>query len=238
MPRKVIETWWPFDTAKIFTGAKDAPIEYPSFTALADADDGIDFFSTRTSSDIGKAYTNQTKVDNLGRPLWLESVGIRFHHPNPVKEDPASVAKVHSAKIFMSEIVNHAYFEFKTEQDVRLWLKPLMASPGYGVMGNWITLVPAIYSAGELESGWPVQGNRAKFIGKVLEIPSTTRVTVTVTFSDHGKQLLRALDPLGDWDFLPNAIPSMALIECSLRGKEAFEQRGDYTAAGSGGGGE
>lgn len=235
MPRKVIETWMPFDTAKIFADAKRAPIEYASFTDLANAPDGVDFFSVRTASDIGKAYTNQTKVDNLGRPLWLESIGIRFHHPNPVKEDPASVAKVHAAKIFMEEIPNHCYFEFKTETDVRLWLKPLMAPPGYGVMGQWITLVPAIYSSGFAESGWPVRGNRMKFIGNVLEIPSTTRVTITVYFSDHAKQLLYALDPLADWDFVPTSVPSMAMIECSLRGKEAFEQRGDYSAAGSGG---
>ena len=195
------ETWIVFDTAKIFKGATRPPAEFDSFTTLA-LQESIQFISARTASDVGKAYCNITSRDSLQKPFWLESMGIRFHYPNPVRLRGTGVADIAAAKLFMEELPNHCYLTFQTEEDVRAWLKPIMAPPGYGNYGSYQLGVAAgtAFCQGVETSGMPLAQNRFVFLGG-LEIPSSTKITIQLYFSDHGKAILNKLADVPGYDF-------------------------------------
>jgi len=233
---QVLDTWIPYDTAKIYLGAKNPPIEFMDFTTLANQEDGIKFLSCRTASDIGSTYTNITTRDNLQKPLWIESAGIRFHYPSPLAHSGQGLSEQNKMKCFCEELPFHSYVQLITDDDVRLWLKPDHMPSGFGAYGsyNLVAAENTNASCGVITNGVPHSSNRFVFLSDLL-IPAQTKITMVLQFSDHGKTLLKLMRSVGVWDFDGEGgqLPGMAIIEVSLRGKMGFQNRGQYKNPGA-----
>jgi len=230
----VMETWVAYDTAKIYAGSKNPPLEFSDFLSLAKQEDGIKFFSARTASDIGNAYTNITTRDNLQKPLWLESIGIDFHYPTPTQIPRRGMADMAAAKIFETIIGHHCYLQLITDEEVRTWIKPNHAPSGFGSYGGYQMIVPdgSNVFQGVVTNGTPHSSNRFVYLAD-LQIPAQTKITMVLFFSDYAKGLLNKIGQVGNFDFESGVYPGMAKIECTMRGIMGFQNRGQYKNPGA-----
>ena len=237
MATNVKESAMIFDVCRI---GKEVPVKYPggfdSFTALATAEE-VPFLNVRNSSEAGQAYTNITSKDKLPWPFVMESIGIRFVAQDPNLPEKAAPYLYAMSKMFMHLIPEHAWIEFYIREDMRLWLKPHMAPPGYGHYGEFISFVMTQGTtggnAGVMGSGFPEARNRFKMGKDGIEIPRETPISAKLKFSEYGKKMLIALGdvpPLATDGGTPPIITlhGEASIEMTLRGYRLVQQRGDY----------
>ena len=233
--KQVHENTMLYDTCRIGTLV---PEKYPGghqdFISLA-TPEHIPFLNVRNSSEAGLAYTNVTSKDKIPYPMVIESIGFKFHYPDPNMSLIFS-GDMSATKHFQMTLPQHAYFKFIVREDTVLILKPTMAPPGYGHTGQFGFYRVDMASA-ELNSGLPLLGNRWKWTGKALHLPDDTPIRAELYFSPYGKKLLEAMGSVYDLDFHesePNPegrFPNEAHIEISLRGKRWIQQRGEYFAS-------
>ena len=232
-----------YDTLRIGMGvAPDFPGGCGSFADVANKEE-LPFFNIRNSSEVGLAYTNVTSKDKTPWPFYLESLGVRFHLPDPFKLDEARVTSgnLAMAKMFETMLPDHMWGEFSIREDVRLIIKPSMCPPGYGPYGAMIMNLPVApgVASSTFSSGEPVNTNRWKWVGADLEIPRDTPIKFVLKMSAYAKLLLKAMDTLPVLAFTTPADPDTgarspldlvneAHIEVTLRGKREVQQRGDY----------
>jgi len=233
-PVNVVEAFALYDTIQIGTDVTEQE-GYKSFAALA-GEEEIPFFSKRTRSNVGLAYTNKDSTDALPFVFFAYSMGVEFLGStdreaisNPTDE---LAAEAEGGYIMEKLLPAHTGVTLKVREDERLAGTAEMIPPGYGSVG---------YTAGAFNQApiqattqsWPDLSNRFKF-PEPIRIPRNTIVTANLRFSKFAKRLLTYLpapggiklwDPSGEGTAI--LIPRRAMIRVSLLGKREVQQRGE-----------
>ncbi len=231
----VVEAYALYDTVQI--GAKVEPEEgYASFPLLA-AEEEIPFFTKRTRSKVGLAYTNKDSTDALPFAFHIYSMGLGwlgFPERKPLAADPPptadQISEYEAGYLFEKIIPAHTGVTLKVREDERLAHTAEFVPPGAGVLG---------YTAGAYNDapvhaatqGWPDLANRWRF-PEPIRVPRNTIVTVNLKFSKYAKSLLLAMQGPGGIDLSlgpnqPITIQRRALLRVSLIGKREVQQRGE-----------
>lgn len=227
----VVEAYSLYDSAQI--GGKVEPEEgYLSFTALA-AEEEIPFFTKRTRSKVGLAYTNKDSTDALPFAFHIYSLGVHwlgFPERVPLPEAPTSeqIAEFEAGYLFEKIIPLHTGVTLKVREDERLAHTAELAPPGVGVLGT----NAGAYNNAPVHAatqGWPDLANRWRF-PVPIRVPRNTIVTLNLKFSKYAKSLLLAMPGPGviALSLGPNQpidIPRRAMIRVSLIGKREVQQR-------------
>lgn len=216
-----------YDTARIRKNIEgDAPKVFQNFTQLANVADGVPFFDIRNLAEVGKSYTNVESKDGLAYPFRLESIGCRFVYPDPFISGQF-ISDWAASKMFMQILPDHAHFELTIREDIRVALKPVMMSAGWGVQG-WSVGVGQPANTSVLTNGEPHLGNRFRFLQSAIDIPRNCPVRGRLKFSKYAQDMLEAMVAPNDLQFDDQGVfDNEALIEFSLRGVRGVQQRGD-----------
>jgi hypothetical protein len=229
----VVEAYSLFDTVQI--GAKVEGDEgYASFPALA-AEEEIPFFTKRTRSKVGLAYTNKDSTDALPFAFHVYSLGVHWlgfpeRVPLPTEPTADQISEFEAGYLFEKIIPLHTGVTLKVREDERLAHTAELAPPGTGVLGT----NAGAYNNAPVHAatqGWPDLANRWRF-PEPIRVPRNTIVTVNLKFSKYAKSLLLAMLGPGTIDLSlgpnqPIKLPRNALIRVSLIGKREVQQRGE-----------
>jgi hypothetical protein len=229
----VVEAYALFDTVQI--GGKVEPEEgYPTFAALS-AEEEIPFFTKRTRSKVGLAYTNKDSTDALPFAFHIYSMGIGWlgfpeRAKLPAEPTADQISEFEAGYLFEKIIPAHCGVTLKVREDERLAHTAEFVPPGAGVLGyNGGAYNDAPVHA--MTQGWPDLANRWRF-PEPVQVPRNTIVTVNLKFSKYAKSLLLAMQGPGGIDLSlgpnqPITIQRRALIRVSLIGKREVQQRGE-----------
>jgi hypothetical protein len=229
----VVEAYSLYDTIQI--GGKVEPEEgYISFPAMANEEE-IPFFTKRTRSKVGLAYTNKDSTDALPFAFHVYSLGVHwlgFPERAPLPETPTAemISEYEAGYLFEKILPAHTGVTLKVREDERLAHTAELAPPGVGVLGT----NAGAYNNAPVHAAtqsWPDLANRWRF-PEPIRVPRNTIVTVNLKFSKYAKQLLLAMLGPGviSLSLGPNQpidIPRRALIRVSLIGKREVQQRGE-----------
>jgi hypothetical protein len=229
----VVEAYSLFDSIQI--GAKATDEEgYASFPIVA-AQEEIPFFTKRTRSKVGLAYTNKDSTDALPFAFHVYSLGVHWlgfpeRKPLPTEPTAEQIAEYEAGYLFEKIIPLHTGITLKVREDERLAHTAELAPPGAGVLGT----NAGAYNNAPVHAatqGWPDLGNRWRF-PEPIRVPRNTIITVNLKFSKYAKQLLLAMPGPGGIDLSlgpnqPITIDRRAMIRVSLIGKREVQQRGE-----------
>ena len=231
-PRNVEENYEIYDTVLIGKGVDEKyPGGFASYAAMAAADE-VPFLNIRNSSEAGKVYTNITSKDKLPWGFFMESIGIKFFVPTPIKVVDASLsAELAKAKFFMTTLQEHAYLDFLIREDTILTIKPTMIPSGTSAIGHESSVAGAPHSY-LVSNGQAYVKNRFSYGRNPVAIPRDTPIKASLRFSELGKELLTAMGEVGDLEFgitgTEVEVHNTAMIELSLRGFRLVQQRGEW----------
>lgn len=238
-PMNVEEGFPLIDTIQIGPGTLEVE-GYAGFSNLA-GEEAIPFFTKRTRSNVGLAYTNKDSTDALPFAYKLSSIGLQFvGSPDririPVPEiggvpTPEDVAEYEGAYLFEKVLPDHVGVTLKVREDERLATVAVLTPPGYGPQGTntGADLQAPVHA---LTQSWPDLRGRFKF-PEPIRVPRNTIVVVELKFSKWAKALLSCMPgptSYAMFDVAAHAkkdIPRRALIRCTLIGKREIQQRGE-----------
>lgn len=220
----------------------------PTFNALGGLTN-IPFFNVRNRNH-GLSYNNQDTRDQLPWVFKIFTIGVAFFSPSTVLfrdiggGNPGG-AQTSEQHIFETELPRHASLVIQTNQDNRLKVNSLMASPGYGPVGGGMaqgspdTRTGGAYpnvSKGAFTQGLPELTNKWGFANP-LEVPRRANLSCTITFSEYGRELLQAMPGPFRQYFRSSAGGNswfsqwgMFGIQVVLGGQRQVQQRGQYHA--------
>lgn len=229
----VVEAYSLYDTIQI--GEKVEGDEgYVSFRAIAN-EEQIPFFTKRTRSKQGLAYTNKDSTDALPFAFHIHSLGIGWlgfpdRIPLPTEPTAEDIAQWEAGYLFEKQIPLHTGVTLKIREDERLAHTAELAPPGVGALGY----NAGAYNTAPVQSvtqSWPDLGNRWRF-PEPLRVPRNTIIVVELKFSKYAKRLLSGMPGPGNIDLsggpnVPLKIDRRAMIRVSLIGKREVQQRGE-----------
>lgn len=245
------EAWNLYDT--ILCGGYTASMDFNTgwFTtfALLGAANSLPFFSVRNKNH-GLMYNNQDTRDQLAYVFRVFTMGVSFFAPSvPLYEDTAGTPdypQTQALHHFVHELPKHCSATLQIQQDERLKINCLMTPPGYGAIGGGVAQGdPEVAWAGggappnvarwNTHIGMPELTNRWAF-PEPLEIPRRANLSVTLRFSEYGRQLLQDMPGPNNLVFANSDSTAwqfkygMVGIQVVLGGQRLVQQRGQAHA--------
>lgn len=250
----VVETWPIYDSVVIcgqmFGSEANVQGWYTTFAAFG-AREQHSFFKNRTSATAGEWYCNQKTSDVMDFAYKIHSIGVEITGP-PVGEieviEPdgagATLADWIAPRWWAADFPWHCGIQLKVQQDIRLELPCMAASPGYGAIGGGVAfdqthaVAPAFgqiaYMASQTVQGVPTLENRYVFpepigvprtgsIEAILHVMQPARHTLTNMFGPNMFYMNSA-------DGAPayQAAVTRYVIRVSLFGERLVQQRAQY----------
>ena len=252
----VAEAWSLYDTIAISSelyGAEQNAAWFTDFSTFGQQETQS-FFKTRTEGLVGLPYTNQQSADSMDFAFVAHSIGLAIWAPIPNTEafpippdgDVGGVTGFDAVNghWFGAELPRHMGIQFKVQQDVRIELPALHASPGYGVSGGGAAFpqLPAIGTFGEIpffssnaQQGVPLLNNRYPLPYKI-GIPRTASIEGILHLSEHARDILSVMGT-SPQNFVFNSADGTSpftffqkrfMIQLSIFGERLVQQRAQY----------
>jgi len=242
------ENWVLYDTCLCGAHTDNMDFHEGWFTGFAflGAATSIPFFNVR-NRNVGLAYNNQDKRDQLAFAFRIFTIGVTFFSPgSAMYRDTAGVPtgpETTCLHFWETELPKHASIELQVKQDERLKLGCLMAPPGYGAVGGgvaqgdpenvaeWATPNVSLWN---FNQGIPELTNKWAFRNP-LEVPRTANLSVIVRFSEYGRQMLQTMPGPHQYPFQHPTSgyafkSGMCGIQVVLGGQRLVQQRGQAHA--------
>lgn len=210
------------------------------------------FFKSRTEATAGSQYCNVQSSDSLDFAYWIYSIGVSFWAPasnveaQPSTPDGLSGDITHwegqSAHWWLAELPQYCAFSFKINQDTKVELPALKASPGYGAFGDAVAFEKPEVSTQNIigfaqvagSQGNPCIENRWGF-KEPLGVPRTQPVEAIIHLSEVAKQMTIAMPGPTNYPFNSEVggppyifFPRRFGITVSLYGVREVQRRGAY----------
>lgn len=245
------ENWTLYDTVLCggYTSSMSFNDGYQTTFAAMGGLNSVPFFNVRNRNH-GLAYNNQDTRDQLPWAFRIFTIGVSFFSPATVLYRnnagvPRGPQNIEQA-LWETELPKHASLVLQTNQDERLKINTLMTPSGSGIVSGGVAqgdpelqIVGNVTPASALQSysqGVPELTNKWGFPNP-LDVPRRANLSVTIRFSEYGRQLLqtmpgpffqvfRADGSAGTYTFKNG----MFGIQVVLGGQRLVQQRGQYHA--------
>jgi len=228
---------------------------YPTFAAFGSANE-IPFFNVRNRNHH-LAYNNQETRDQVPYGMQIFSIGIQFFAPQIASQAvlttlnggaPLAIEEIQSA-VWEADLPQHASFEFKVNQDIRLKQSCAMAPSGMGPFGGGMGHGdPTVYISHETNVAAYMKGMTSQGIPELdarwpfpvpIDVPLRANISLVVKFSEWARTLLQTMIGPHYYLFAPvgGGAPSSPTktiygLRASLGVKRLVQQRGEYHVGG------
>lgn len=248
----VPENWVLYDTVLCGGFVNSIPFHdgyQPTFAAMGGLT-SIPFFNVRNRNH-GLAYNNQDTRDQMPWVFKIFTVGVSFFAPSCVLYRDIGMGtpqgpQITEQHIWETELPKHASVVIQTNQDERLKINALMTPPGYGPVGGGVASGNADLAhtgqnpnvtKGAFAQGIPELKNKWGF-PIPLSVPRRANLSVTITLSEYGRNLLLNMPGPFENFFRDQSNPSgtwhhqygLFGIQVVLGGQRQVQQRGQYHA--------
>lgn len=219
---------------------------FTTFAAFAGATNHF-FFNVRNKGGCERPYCNLDARDQTSFAFRAESISVSFWGSGFGYFNETGGWSRHWLEnaLWQSQLPFESSLTFTVQQDDKLKLNSLMASPGYGpVGGGYGNLGYPNAGANTYGSIHPnltcsTQGkasprDRIQF-PNVIDIPRRANISAQLSFTQYGRAILAAMPgpfevPIVDPNELAYAAPIMFGITCGIHGRRLVQQRGELHA--------
>ena len=233
-------------TPDLDTLSQQPPGWYGTFAAAAGATIHS-FFNVRNRGNCELAYCNLDGRDQFSFAFQADSISVGFWGSGFAFFDIVGGWSRHSLQnaLWQAALPFEASLTLRVQQDDKLKLNALMASPGYGPVGGGYGDLSGIAESAIAGSQHPMMSAqtqgvagpmaRIKFPNKI-NIPRRANVAAELNFTQYGRAVLTAMTGPGvviQYATNPSdtySVPVMFGITCALHGRRLVQQRGELHA--------
>lgn len=238
-----------YDTIAVTPDADTLSLTVPGWFATFAAAAGAtihSFFNVRNRGNCELAFCNLDARDQLSFAFQADSISLSFWGSGFSFFDTAVSPRYYLPNaLWQGTLPFESSLTLRVQQDDKLKLNALMASPGYGPTGGGAGDLGGIAEAALVGSRSPIytaqtQGiaipsARIQFPNKI-NIPRRANIAAELNFTQYGRAVLAALPGPGTvTQYAPNPaetydIPVMFGITCGIHGRRLVQQRGELHA--------
>lgn len=235
-----------YDSICVASNIADLGITPPGwFATFAALGAGVNhsFYDVRNRGNCELAYCNLDTRDQLPYGFQAEAIGCAFWSPNPayMNVSQQNFRQWLQHPIWSAVMPQHASLTLRVQQDDKLKICAAQAVPGFGTIGGGYGQGPT--SPGAIDLGTSstaflsaTQGTptpEAPFtFPKKINIPRHASISVRLSFTEYGRQLLQTMPGPGGVAVWPTGhatkddLPVMFGITLYLAGRRLVQQRG------------
>lgn len=221
--------------------AKQPPGWFATFAAFG-AGVNHSFFNVRNRGNCEDCYCNLDARDQLSFAFQLESIGAAWWgttYATQAEQGTPAERNHLPSPLWQCELPMNSSLTLRVQQDDKLKINGLMASPGYGPTGggyaNYMNNDASLGDNHQPNYMAQTQGSpdpRAAFpLPNKIAIPRRANIQVELSMTEYARAMMQWLHGPGEIPYLNTSLSTVAFdvmfgITVSLNGRRLVQQRG------------